>query len=152
MVLYKLTNLPFTATITNSDLEDIIVFYKPSTGPVENNKTIRELFTDETVEIQSTSQIGTSIEEIIYGTTTKAFTIYNVTAQETVEIGSKTIELTEGIYALGNPDSLAEDIHPIKKADQVVRLDVKYIPLELIQRISTIENNYATITYVNDAI
>lgn len=152
MVLYKLTNLPFTTTITNSDLEDIIVFYKPSTGPIENTKTITELFTGETVEIQSTSQIGTSIEEIIYGTTTNSFTIYNVTAQETVEIGSKTIELTEGIYALGNPDSLAEDIHPIKKADQVVRLDIKYIPLELIQRISTIENNYATITYVNDAI
>ena len=152
MVLYKLTNTPITTTITDSDLEDIIVFYKPSTGPVQNTKTVAEIFTEETVEIQSTSQVGTNVEEVVYGTATKTFTIYNAVAQEEVEIGSKTIKLTEGIYALGNPDSLAVEIHPIKKPDSVIQLDVKYIPNSLIQRITTIENSYATTTYVDTAI
>ena len=157
-VLYKLTNIPITTTIANSDLEDIIVFYNPASGTPKYTETLAEACERET-EIKSTQSIGTNVEEIIYGTIptepqeeSTTFTIYNVLAQESVEIGNKIVKLTEGIYSIGKPSPLAEDVHPIKKPDHIERLDIKYIPLELIQKIDTIESNYATTTYVDTAI
>lgn len=154
MLFYKLTNIPISNTIQNANLEDIIVYYKPSSGLAQNTKTMAQLFDGETIEIQSSIylDIDEYVEQVEYGTTTNSFIIYNVTAPATVTIGNKELELTAGIYSIGKASLLEEDIHPIKKTDQVVKIDIKYIPDEIINSIGAIPNTYATKTYVDNAV
>ena len=157
-VLYKLSNTVITSQeILDNLLDKCIVYYKPYNSVV-NIGTFATVFNTWSRGYATTGNYGQHTTEVTVNANknnnTVIYKMYYVYDNDSFILQNTQLNLTKGLYALSLKDLSTQPyiLRVLKGPDQDIKLDIKYIPDSLIETIATIENSYATTTYVDTAI
>lgn len=159
-ILYRLSKIPLTSEeITTAFVDKMVVYYKPLVGDIDSGILSEVISGTLALQTNFIDDPDNKVKEIIYGIENSSdvdeyFVLYNVADTQEVIIDSTTITLEPGVYGLGFNiiDQGSHGIYVIRYYNETEYspLNENYIP-DTIARIADLDN-YATITYVNNAI